>query len=150
LTRHRPGPAAGSAGEIAPRTASSAAAPVGARRSALPTTNLPRRSGIGAPLRGALEIRPPSSSWPDRVSAIMVTGAMTSKTIADGRPSARRLRTCRSGSRGPAFSSVTCAAQKFNRGAELCVAPGCAHNVHLEKPALFNRVVGDFLLAAAP
>ena len=81
----------------------------------------------------------------------MVTGAITSKTMADGRPGARRReRTCRSRSRGPAFSSVTCAAQKFNRGAELCVAPGCAHNVHLEKPALFNRVVGDFLLAGEP
>jgi len=30
---------------------------------------------------------------------------------------------------------------------QLCVIPGCAHNVHLEKPALFNRVVGDFLLS---
>ena len=40
--------------------------------------------------------------------------------------------------------------QRGIRGAELCVAPGCAHNVHLEKPELFNRVVGDFLLAAAP
>jgi pimeloyl-ACP methyl ester carboxylesterase len=36
------------------------------------------------------------------------------------------------------------------RGAALCVAPDCAHNVHLEKPGLFNRVVGDFLLADAP
>jgi pimeloyl-ACP methyl ester carboxylesterase len=36
------------------------------------------------------------------------------------------------------------------RGAQLCIAPGCAHNVHLEKPDLFNRVVGDFLLAGEP
>ena len=36
------------------------------------------------------------------------------------------------------------------RDAQLCIAPGCAHAVHLEKPDLFNRVVGDFLLAAAP
>jgi pimeloyl-ACP methyl ester carboxylesterase len=31
------------------------------------------------------------------------------------------------------------------KDAELCVAPGSAHNVHLEKPDLFNRVLGDFL-----
>ena len=31
------------------------------------------------------------------------------------------------------------------RSAALCVAPDCAHNVHLEKPELFNRVLGDFL-----
>ncbi len=29
--------------------------------------------------------------------------------------------------------------------AELAVVPGCAHNVHLEKPDLFNRIVEDFL-----
>lgn len=29
--------------------------------------------------------------------------------------------------------------------ASLAVVPGCAHNVHLEKPDLFNRLVGDFL-----
>lgn len=29
--------------------------------------------------------------------------------------------------------------------AELAVIPGCAHNVHLEKPDLFNRIVEDFL-----
>lgn len=27
----------------------------------------------------------------------------------------------------------------------LAVVPGCAHNVHLEKPDLFNQLVGDFL-----
>ncbi|WP_282605511.1 alpha/beta fold hydrolase [Pelagibius sp. Alg239-R121] len=27
----------------------------------------------------------------------------------------------------------------------LAVVPGCAHNVHMEKPDLFNRLVGDFL-----
>ena len=27
----------------------------------------------------------------------------------------------------------------------LAVVPGCAHNVHMEKPALFNRIVEDFL-----
>jgi 2-hydroxy-6-oxonona-2,4-dienedioate hydrolase len=36
------------------------------------------------------------------------------------------------------------------RGAQLCVLPGCAHCVHLERPDLFNRVVGDFLLAGEP
>ena len=30
--------------------------------------------------------------------------------------------------------------------ARLCILPDCAHNVHLEKPALFNQVVADFLL----
>jgi len=29
--------------------------------------------------------------------------------------------------------------------AQLAVIPGCAHAVHLEKPAIFNRIVGDFL-----
>lgn len=32
-------------------------------------------------------------------------------------------------------------------GARLAVVPGCAHAVHLEKPALFNAVLGDFLRA---
>lgn len=27
----------------------------------------------------------------------------------------------------------------------LAVVPGCAHNVHMEKPDLFNRIVADFL-----
>lgn len=27
----------------------------------------------------------------------------------------------------------------------LAVVPGCAHNVHMEKPDLFNRLLGDFL-----
>ncbi|MCB1743181.1 MAG: alpha/beta fold hydrolase [Gammaproteobacteria bacterium] len=31
-------------------------------------------------------------------------------------------------------------------GSELCVVPGCAHNVHLERPELFSSVVLDFLL----
>ena len=30
-------------------------------------------------------------------------------------------------------------------GAQLAVIPGCAHAVHLEKPALFNAVLADFL-----
>jgi pimeloyl-ACP methyl ester carboxylesterase len=29
------------------------------------------------------------------------------------------------------------------------VVPGCAHNAHLDNPELFNRIVGDFLLATA-
>ena len=32
-------------------------------------------------------------------------------------------------------------------GSQLSVVPGCLHNVHLEKPDLFNHIVGDFLLA---
>jgi pimeloyl-ACP methyl ester carboxylesterase len=32
-------------------------------------------------------------------------------------------------------------------GSQLCIAPGCAHNVHLESPELFSQVVRDFLLA---
>ena len=32
----------------------------------------------------------------------------------------------------------------------LAVVPGCAHAVHLEKPALFNALVSDFLTEAAP
>ena len=31
-------------------------------------------------------------------------------------------------------------------GASLAVIPGCSHGVHMEDPATFNRVVGDFLL----
>jgi len=27
----------------------------------------------------------------------------------------------------------------------LAVVPGCAHNVHLEKPLIFNAIVEDFL-----
>ncbi|MCU0789965.1 MAG: alpha/beta fold hydrolase [Nitratireductor sp.] len=30
-------------------------------------------------------------------------------------------------------------------GCRLAVVPGCAHNVHMEKPALFNAIVADFL-----
>ncbi|MGB7287886.1 MAG: alpha/beta hydrolase [Salaquimonas sp.] len=30
-------------------------------------------------------------------------------------------------------------------GCSLAVVPGCAHNVHLEKPKLFNVILGDFL-----
>jgi len=30
--------------------------------------------------------------------------------------------------------------------AQLCVVPGCAHNVHLEKPTIFNDILSDFLL----
>jgi len=33
------------------------------------------------------------------------------------------------------------------KGAELCVLPGMAHGPHLEAAEIFNRVVGDFLLA---
>jgi pimeloyl-ACP methyl ester carboxylesterase len=33
--------------------------------------------------------------------------------------------------------------------AQLALLPGCAHNAHLEKPDLFNRIVGDFLLSRA-
>ncbi len=29
----------------------------------------------------------------------------------------------------------------------LAVMPGCAHNAHLEKPALFNMIVDEFLSA---
>ena len=29
--------------------------------------------------------------------------------------------------------------------ARLCILPDCAHNVHLEKPELFNQIVADFL-----
>jgi pimeloyl-ACP methyl ester carboxylesterase len=31
-------------------------------------------------------------------------------------------------------------------GADLAVVPNCAHNVHLEKPNLFNSLLADFLL----
>ncbi len=31
--------------------------------------------------------------------------------------------------------------------ARLCVVPDCAHNVHLEKPDLFNGIAADFLLS---
>lgn len=31
-------------------------------------------------------------------------------------------------------------------GASLAVIPGCSHGVHMEDPAMFNRVVGNFLL----
>jgi pimeloyl-ACP methyl ester carboxylesterase len=31
------------------------------------------------------------------------------------------------------------------KGASLAVVPNCAHAVHLEKPKLFNQVLGDFL-----
>jgi pimeloyl-ACP methyl ester carboxylesterase len=34
-------------------------------------------------------------------------------------------------------------------GSQLCIVPGCAHNVHLEKPELFSQVVREFLLARA-
>lgn len=30
-------------------------------------------------------------------------------------------------------------------GCRLAVVPGCAHAVHMEKPALFNAILGDFL-----
>jgi len=29
--------------------------------------------------------------------------------------------------------------------ANLCVVPGCAHNVHLEQPAIFNAILSEFL-----
>ena len=29
----------------------------------------------------------------------------------------------------------------------LCIVPGCAHNVHLERPELFSSIVLDFLTA---
>ncbi len=31
----------------------------------------------------------------------------------------------------------------------LAVVPGCAHNVHMEKPNLFNSIIGDFLPTTA-
>lgn len=31
--------------------------------------------------------------------------------------------------------------------AKLCIVPGCAHNVHLEAPEIFNRALEKFLLA---
>ena len=34
------------------------------------------------------------------------------------------------------------------QGASLAVVPGCAHNVHQEKPALFEALVSDFLAPA--
>jgi len=33
-------------------------------------------------------------------------------------------------------------------GADLAVVPGCAHNVHLEKPLIFNALLADFLKIA--
>jgi len=30
-------------------------------------------------------------------------------------------------------------------GSSLAVVPGCAHNVHMEKPDIFNSIIGDFL-----
>lgn len=30
-------------------------------------------------------------------------------------------------------------------GCRLAVVPGCAHNVHMEKPAIFNAIIEDFL-----
>lgn len=30
-------------------------------------------------------------------------------------------------------------------GCRLAVVPGCAHNVHMEKPAIFNAILADFL-----
>ena len=35
-------------------------------------------------------------------------------------------------------------------GARLAIVPGCAHNVHLEKPELFHRMVEDFLSEPPP
>ncbi|MBT6274181.1 MAG: alpha/beta hydrolase [Chromatiales bacterium] len=35
--------------------------------------------------------------------------------------------------------------RKALANSELCVVPGCAHNVHLERPELFSSVVLDFL-----
>ena len=32
------------------------------------------------------------------------------------------------------------------RGSQLCVIPDCAHGAHMEKPDLFNKVLGDFVL----
>ena len=29
--------------------------------------------------------------------------------------------------------------------ADLAVVPGCAHNVHMEKPQIFNALIADFL-----
>lgn len=34
-------------------------------------------------------------------------------------------------------------------GAQLCVLPGCAHGAHMEKPALFNRLIEEFLIRGA-
>jgi pimeloyl-ACP methyl ester carboxylesterase len=34
-------------------------------------------------------------------------------------------------------------------GADLAVIPGAAHMAHLDKPALFNLILGDFLFAIA-
>ncbi|MBM3377631.1 MAG: hypothetical protein FJY38_05465 [Betaproteobacteria bacterium] len=33
-------------------------------------------------------------------------------------------------------------------GSEFCILRGCAHGAHLEKPDLFNLVVGNFLSTA--
>lgn len=33
-------------------------------------------------------------------------------------------------------------------GCRLAVVPGCAHNVHMEKPAIFNAILEDFLAPA--
>ena len=32
------------------------------------------------------------------------------------------------------------------KGSRLCIAPGCAHNVHLERPEFFSHAVREFLL----
>jgi len=32
------------------------------------------------------------------------------------------------------------------KGADLAVVPNCAHNVHLEKPSIFNALLADFLV----
>ena len=39
--------------------------------------------------------------------------------------------------------------RELNRSS-LCVVPGCAHNVHLERPELFNAIVLDFLSGETP
>jgi pimeloyl-ACP methyl ester carboxylesterase len=33
-------------------------------------------------------------------------------------------------------------------GSHLCIVPGCAHAVHLEKPEIFNQIVRDFLVCS--
>jgi pimeloyl-ACP methyl ester carboxylesterase len=61
---------------------------------------------------------------------------------------ARTLVVCGDADRGT-VPAMSLALWETIKSARLAVVPGCAHNAHLDNPELFNRIVGDFLLATA-
>ena len=112
------------------------------------------RQGIAAPSTCAdsrayrishLARRSPSVLRSDGIIGRHRCPVMAIPTAMRGRDRSQLHPSCRSD------QTARCACQLWRAipGAQLCVVPGCAHNVYLEQSDLFNRILSDFLMLPA-